>query len=685
MKQASNNLNIEKQWLSEEEACELMNISQKWLRNLCYEKKLHYRVSSKNRRNIYKIDSGSIPEFYKKHNFELQNYVDGNENIYSESPAWAKVQVEKYMTILSESNGLKGTALFQFVANWNVLNSDQPTSYSAIMKMRQRYFEQGISGLLAQYGKRKGNSNVQDEYFDYFKGLYLKQGGPSALSCWDITFGYAKRKHKAVKENFPCCRSFLNRLHKEIPPNAICLARKGKNAWNRKHGNYIERDYSTIVCGTVWVADHAQIDVACVFDDGTIGFPWVTAWRDFKAAKWLGWVLEQGTPNSDRIFQSFYYAALDYGLPTDVLLDNGKDFRCKDFAGGRTRIKVDTQKPVAISMLAELNITVHFALPYNAQTKPIERDFNTIKEMFSKHCVGYRGGNVVERPEKLAEEIKQGKVIPFAKFKEVFNDFIINVLNKRPCEGKNHLGKSRDEVFYSEFKEKITPSRDALKLFCMRTSKTFTIGRNGIKDSEFGITYWADWMIAHMRKKVYLRRDIQNFKEAWAFSTENDEFMGTITAVKAVAALYAEEVSKAEFKEAMSIKKRAKKLTEAYLKNIHNGEAISIEEKCENYKAAYLSEQMEQEKQIVISKIANTNMDKAILKNKKMQNTGKGDLSAFANDESTKNEPLYIFDTDRVIEEEYKGVAYGEMRERNKNKVFNSRVNEPQDRRAYVY
>ena len=54
-------------------------------------------------------------------------------------------------------------------------------------------------------------------------------------------------------------------------------------------------------------------------------------------------------------------------------------------------------------MLDELNVKVHFALPYNAQTKPIERDFLKIKELLSKHCVGYRGGNVVERPEKLAK------------------------------------------------------------------------------------------------------------------------------------------------------------------------------------------------------------------------------------------------------------------------------------------
>ena len=58
----------------------------------------------------------------------------------------------------------------------------------------------------------------------------------------------------------------------------------------------------------------------------------------------------------------------------------------------------------------ELNVKVHFALPYNAQTKPIERDFLKIKELLSKHCVGYRGGNVVERPENSQKKSKPVKL-----------------------------------------------------------------------------------------------------------------------------------------------------------------------------------------------------------------------------------------------------------------------------------
>ena len=305
-------------------------------------------------------------------------------------------------------------------------------------------------------------------------------------------------------------------------------------------------------------------------------------------------------------------------------------------------------------MLGELNVNVHFALPYNAQTKPIERDFLKIKELLSKHCIGYRGGNIVERPEKLAEEIKNGKIMPFEKFKQIFDDFIINILNKRPSEGKNLKGLSPDELFNQEFKEKVVTSRDALKLFCMRTSKNFTIGRNGIKDGQLGITYWADWMIARTGLKVYLRRDPDNFKEAWVFNADNEEFIGTTSAVKAVAALHAETVSKDEFKEAMSIKKRNLKVAKAYIKQTQE---ISIEEQCENYKTAFAS--VEKQKKPRITKLANTNMDMAIRKNKEMVAQGKRDLSMFLNEPTIKDEPLYLFETDKILDEELKGVAYG--------------------------
>ena len=637
-------------WLTIDSVCSVLNLKPKTVKEKCRSGHFVYKVVQKNRKNYYYIKFESLPEKIQKRYLGEETKIT---TAYADAPEWAKTQADKYFSIIKDSEPLKGKELVSFINTWNKDNPDCTTSYPSIIKMRRRYYEKGMDGLLAKYGNNSGRSVVNNKYFNYFKELYLVEGAPSLRSCWDLTRGYALREDGINDSEFPSHTSFLRRLEREVSEQSIYLARYGESAWNRKFGNYIDRDYSSVICGEVWVSDHAQIDVACLTQDGNVVFPWVTAWRDYKSGKWLGWILQSGNPNSDHIFQSFYYAVNEFGLPKDVIIDNGKDYRSKDFAGGR-QFKVETNQCKTRSMLGELNVNVHFALPYNAQTKPIERDFLKIKELLSKHCVGYRGGNVVERPEKLAKEIKAGKIIPFEQFKEIFDDFVINVLNKRPSQGKNLAGLSPNQLFNQEFAEKIRPSKDALKLFCMRTSKTFTIIRNGIKDNELGITYWADWMVSKTRLKVYLRRDVQNYKEAWAFRADNNEFVGKVTAVKAVAALHADEISKEAFKEAMAIKKRSLKIAKSYIKQ---NREISIEEKCANYKAAYAS--VEKQTKPKVSLIANTKMDKVIQKSKEMESFGKYDLSMFLNDSKPEEKPLYLYETDKILDQELKGVANG--------------------------
>jgi hypothetical protein len=176
-------------------------------------------------------------------------------------------------------------------------------------------------------------------------------------------------------------------------------------------------------------------------------------------------------------------------------------------------------------------------------------------------------------------------------------------------------------------------------------------------------------MINKKGLKVYLRRDIKNYKVAWVFNAENDEFIGKAEAFKSVAALYAPEVSKEEFEAAMATKKRNIKITKSYIKQ---NKEISPQEKYKNYEAAYQSVEREYKKPVKVSKIANTNMDKAIQKNKDMENFGKADLSIFLPEEERKfyywetdkyldepEEELYLWETDRKIAEELKKCGCG--------------------------
>ena len=167
-------------------------------------------------------------------------------------------------------------------------------------------------------------------------------------------------------------------------------------------------------------------------------------------------------------------------------------------------------------------------------------------------------------------------------------------------------------------------------------------------------------MIHNTGLKVYLRRDPKNYKEAWAFKVDNDEFVGTANAVDAVAALHANEVSKEEFKTALEIKKRNIKLTKSYIKKTRE---ISITEKYENLKTAYAQVEKEVNPPRV-NVIANTPMDDAVRKKKEMEEYGKQDLSGLLSvTKQEKERTIYLFATEKKLAEsanlESKGVVNG--------------------------
>jgi hypothetical protein len=430
---------------------------------------------------------------------------DVEAEILSRAPAWARDKAHKILAVLEASKGMIGRELKAFVAEWNAKHPGRTISYSRVLEWRKIHDEQGITGLLPQYGKNSGKTSVKDDWFFYFRDRYLKEGGSSSRSCWLGTFGYAReRNHSLDDRSFPSEAAFLRRLEREIPASSIYLQRFGFERWKRKYGSYIDRDYSNISAGEVWVGDHAQVDVAVKLPNGKPCFPWVTAWRCFKTGRWLGWHHHSEAPNSDHIFQSFYYAAKDYGLPDDLIIDNGKDYRVRDFAGGRTTCKAAIDEEKTVAMTSILGIKTHFALAYNAQTKPIERDFLKSKEWFSKNMPGYRGGNTKERPEALKEEIRKGKILSWEEYTKFMDLFITNVLDNMPSQGKNLKGLSPMQAWEKENPLLKRISVDSLKLFCMRTSKPLTVGRNGAKDSEVDLTYYAEWMSPLKGSKVYL-------------------------------------------------------------------------------------------------------------------------------------------------------------------------------------
>lgn len=453
--------------------------------------------------------------------FENTPLVDEVEaQILTDVPEYQRSYAVKYLNLIEQTAGLTKRETLEFIAKYNNENKDIPTSYSSLCRNRKKYDEGGILSLLPAW-TNKIQSKIQDEWMELFASMYLSQNRPSAFACWVKVMGKYGNNNPA---NFPCLDTFLKQLRETKGQSAIDYARLGYQKWNRKYNHYIERDYGNVKAGEVWVSDHNQIDVASDVDGKPV-FVWQTVWRDFKSGKWLSWFIHPDPPNTDHILHSFFTAAKKYGIPEQIYIDNGKDYRCKDFAGGRKMVKLEVDKS-KFGVLAPLHIKVNFAIPYNAQSKPIERDFKDFKDWFSRTMPGFRGGNPVEKPEQLAEHLRKKRILAFAEVEKIAELFIEEIYNNKPISRFNN--KTPNQIWNEEAQVKMV-SPDSLKLCCMRTSKPKRIGRNGYEDAQIGVTYWDEWMDSYRGSSVYIRRDPKDYGIAYVFDANNDQFLGTAT------------------------------------------------------------------------------------------------------------------------------------------------------------
>jgi transposase InsO family protein len=378
--------------------------------------------------------------------------------------------------------------------------------------------------------------------------------------------GVAFKNRGVAEEDFPSAKTFEYQLQKKYSDAFIYYCRYGKEAYNKKYANYIDRDKSNILANSCWVGDHRVLDILLYDPKTGKNFrPWVTAWLDFKTNKIISFEIYNGNPNSDRIFQSFKWGVEQFGRPYDsIYIDNGKDYRALDFAGGR---KVDERK--TRTLVSFIGIDARFSLPYNAQSKNIERAFKEFINYHESHLPGYTGGHQKLRPADTNERAKKGDLLTLEEFEVQFSRFVFEVYNKKTSQGKELKGRSPDEAFYAEFKQKIAVRAEALRLMCMRSSSTVTIRRNGVKDSQLGKFYWADWMMGYKGTKVYIRRDTKAYQKAWVYSAETDEFLGSAVFSERISGFVENDVERAALREQLARKQKEIKLLERQRKLHH--------------------------------------------------------------------------------------------------------------------
>jgi len=204
-----------------------------------------------------------------------------------------------------------------------------------------------------------------------------------------------------------------------------------------------------------------------------------------------------------------------FGIPSEIILDNGKDYRAFDIFNTEDKNRAN-------SLAKQLDIITHYALPYNAKAKPIERVFRTFEEQFGKLWQSYCGNNPNNRPKRL-KNLKLDQYPTFEEWKSLHDMYIDQYYNMAPHSGSGMDGKSPYEVYHENLVEKRVAPKEVLRLFMMRTTQALKVQRNGVR--LFGKNFWSPELIEHQGKQVYARYDPDSIDTLYIYSASDDIFI----------------------------------------------------------------------------------------------------------------------------------------------------------------
>lgn len=524
---------------------------------------------------IAKIAISSLPIEAQSKYMASNKLIEEPERIVSNeydcSARWqreianSRYQIIKQYELYIAVPGKKTILTDNFITAYNEANPNDTISKSTLYNWQRAYKKEGLMGLLTGYGKRKQQRTINDEAWEFFCGQYLQLTRPS------IGFCYRLLELKSIEDGWeiPSLKTIARMAKQDIPEAVRRIKRYGEKNFYDNSQAYTKRDYESISAGEVYVGDHHVFDLFINVGSNEKPKwtrPWLTAWMDMRSRKLVGWTVNL-SPCTDQIIAAFAKAALNpcIGLPRNIYIDNGRDYCSHKFAGrgnrGKRLTEEDKEKLIeegkrTATLMERLKIETNFAIVENARAKVVEREFRNIVEWFSKPFPTYCGRNAKERPEDLEKKLKQPKKygVGLEEFKQIFNDWVLNVFNKQVSQGAGREGECPDETFMRTRLPMRTADPSVMRLFFMRSTNPFKIGRNGV--SFKGNEYYMKDSILKKGQAVYVRYNEENLDKIWLYTTK-DEYLGEAEKIQAIAAINADSEDIARDMRRKAIEKKA--------------------------------------------------------------------------------------------------------------------------------
>ncbi len=550
--------------------------------------------------------------------------------------------LERNLEMVEFFKGLKGAEIDSALIQWNSEHGDS-LNKRTVYRILQKFRDGGAAAVAGKYGKSAGTSTIPDEWWRKFMQVYAALGNKTSLSaCREIVRGYAIKTGEIEPDgDFPSRDAFRRRLNRE-PQAVVEYMREGKDHHKRYHSLYIDVNRDSIQCGQIFVADHAKFDFFVQTKDGRLVRPWISAMCDYKSRMIVGYDLFLDEPNGDHIIIVLKRSFENYGIPQKLLFDNGKDYRRKDIGGGRPTRTSDLIENYTPTIVNILGIEVKYAIPYNSQTKPIERVFGIFRQYFDKFMPGYVGSDGKQRPDKTKElELKAAKlmrqkntadsitkakdanaeyysaqqtknevaqstknkvelpVLQFDEWENTVREFI-DIYNHRVFESGKQAGLSPVGIWQKDSPVMRAPETRDLAILCASSGNPVRVSRNALRDTRSGERYWAPWTAKWEGGKQYffLRIDPEKPETAYCFYADYDtkencyklgSFAGTADRIPSVSLYDDSEENRAELARQMEIKNGLVRYAKNELKKAV-GDPLSPDETLELMKISVMAD-----------------------------------------------------------------------------------------------
>ena len=178
---------------------------------------------------------------------------------------------------------------------------------------------------------KKGTSSIDETIWQAFLYYYLDEAQhPVTVPGVHKDVGAGKASGSAAAD--PGLSFFYRRL-KSVPEGVKVLGREGHKAFNDRCAPYIKRIYDEMQSNEWWIVDNHTFDVMVRDKSGKLHRPYLGQPSWMQEAESLQGTTLHITQVQRATLIALRKGILEYGIPDNIYVDNGREFLTFDIGG----------------------------------------------------------------------------------------------------------------------------------------------------------------------------------------------------------------------------------------------------------------------------------------------------------------------------------------------------------------